>query len=185
MDNIQKFINNIIPGSMHSERKDIAHGINIQVIAVMASIISIYYHINDVMKRQNMGTAKFFKMDLITMLGIVLVTHIAPDIIANFDDKLLDGRQLSYSIWSTISIVVIEVITASILMTPLFLMKNLEHAIAVVYIIATILLIFNNLVILQNDIFDTGWHLLFDFSIAGGVLLISRYLNNLIFKQSK
>jgi hypothetical protein len=185
MENIKNYINDIIPGGMRSERKDIAHGINIQVIAVMASILSIYYHIKDVMKRHNIGTAKFFKIDLITMLGIVLLTHIGPDIIANFDDKILDHRPLSYSIWSTITIVVIEVITASILLTPIFFMKNLEKSIVVVYIIATLLLIFNNLFILQNNILDTGLHLLLDFTIAGGVFLISRYLNNFIFKKNK
>ena len=81
--------------------------------------------------------------------------------------------------------IIIEIITGVILLTPLFLIKNIEKAIIVVYIIATLLLLFNNIFILQNDFITTGWHILMDIGVVSAVILISQYFNNLIIKQNK
>lgn len=186
--NISKFLNKIIPDlpniSVSSARKDIAHGINIQTIAVMAGMLTMYLHLKKLSKT-NKDLANFLRIDLIIMMGIILITHIAPDIIANFDDKLIENKTIEYSIFSSITILTIEVIIATILLLPLFLIKNTENAIIVIYIIAFLLLIFNNLFVLQNDLITTTWHILLDISVVTGVFLISKFFNDTLIRKHR
>lgn len=177
-------INYLIPGNMVSMRKDIAHGINIQTIAAMAGLLTLYLHLKNTAKNDK-TLNKFLRVDLVIMLGILLITHLAPDLIANFDDKLLEKKSINYSFLSTLTIVIIEILTGGILLLPLFIIKNVEIAIKIVYIIAIILLVFNNLFILNNDFITTGWHLLFDLTIVGGVFLVSKVFNDLLVKFHK
>ena len=181
---ISSYIKKIIPGDARAMRKDIAHGINIQTIATMTGLLTLYFHMKNIAKNDK-SLAKFLRIDLIIMMGIILITHLAPDLIANFDDKLLEKKTINYSFLSTLTIGIIEIITGTILLLPLFLIKNTETAIKIVYIIAILLLISNNLFVLHNDFTTTGWHLLLDFAFATGVFFIAKYFNNLLVKHHR
>jgi hypothetical protein len=160
-------------------REYIAHGVNIQAIAVLTALLSLYFHIHKNLKIKNIDTNKSVRYIFIILLAIVLISHIAPDLIAHFDDSLLNKDSIHYDLTSSLTIFIVEIFMIFILLLPLLLIKNIRTGIAVVYILTTFVLLINNIFILNNDFYTTLWHLSLDYGIALVFFLIINFLNKL------
>ena len=59
---ISNYLNKIIPGDSRSVRKDIAHGINIQTIATMVGLLTLYFHMKNI-EKDDKSLTKFLRID--------------------------------------------------------------------------------------------------------------------------
>lgn len=161
--NLTYIIDNFLSKTLKIDITDILHSINISCIVLLLTLISIYY-IND-HKNKNID-----RTTLILILLLILLTHHFTDILAKIEDKRNIGINDKEILRETIIILFIEIFISLIMLLPLILISNFKLAIYSTYILAFLILLFNNIFILKADIINT--FIFFTITILGGLFII-------------
>jgi len=161
--NLTYIIDNFISKTLKLDITDILHSINISCIVLLLTLISIYY-IND-SKNKNID-----RTTLILILILILLTHHFTDILAKIEDKRNIGINNKEILRETIIILFIGIFITLIMLLPLILISNFKLAIYSTYILAFLILLFNNIFILKADIINT--FIFFTITILGGLFII-------------